>query len=56
MRTTDFGDDKDRVLIKTDGELTYFASDAAYYLTSATAASRSASTCSAPTTTATSAG
>jgi arginyl-tRNA synthetase len=32
MRTTDFGDDKDRVLIKTDGELTYFASDTAYYL------------------------
>ncbi len=32
MRTTDFGDDKDRVLIKSDGELTYFASDTAYYL------------------------
>ncbi|HEX2894174.1 MAG TPA: arginine--tRNA ligase, partial [Marmoricola sp.] len=32
MRTTDFGDDKDRVLIKTDGDLTYFASDTAYYL------------------------
>jgi arginyl-tRNA synthetase len=32
MRTTDFGDDKDRVLIKTDGALTYFASDTAYYL------------------------
>jgi arginyl-tRNA synthetase len=32
MRTTDFGDDKDRVLIKADGELTYFASDTAYYL------------------------
>jgi len=32
LRTTDFGDDKDRVLIKADGENTYFASDAAYYL------------------------
>jgi arginyl-tRNA synthetase len=32
MRTTDFGDDKDRVLIKSDGQLTYFASDTAYYL------------------------
>jgi len=32
MRTTDFGDDKDRVLIKSNGELTYFASDTAYYL------------------------
>lgn len=32
MRTTDFGDDKDRVLRKSDGSLTYFASDAAYYV------------------------
>ncbi len=32
LRTTDFGDDKDRVLVKSDGELTYFTSDAAYYL------------------------
>ncbi len=32
LRTTDFDDDKDRVLIKADGELTYFASDTAYYL------------------------
>jgi arginyl-tRNA synthetase len=32
LRTTDFGDDKDRVMIKADGETTYFASDAAYYL------------------------
>ena len=30
--TTDFGDDKDRVLIKADGEYTYFASDTAYYV------------------------
>ncbi len=32
LRTTDFGDDKDRVLIKENGELTYFASDTAYYI------------------------
>jgi arginyl-tRNA synthetase len=32
LRTTDFGDDKDRVLVKRDGEPTYFAADCAYYL------------------------
>ena len=32
LRTTDFGDDKDRVMIKADGDLTYFASDTAYYV------------------------
>jgi arginyl-tRNA synthetase len=32
LRTTDFGDDKDRVLIRGNGEKTYFAADAAYYL------------------------
>lgn len=32
LRTTDFGDDKDRVLVKSGGELTYFASDTAYYI------------------------
>jgi arginyl-tRNA synthetase len=32
LRTTDFGDDKDRVMVRADGEPTYFASDAAYYL------------------------
>jgi arginyl-tRNA synthetase len=32
LRTTDFGDDKDRVLVKSDGVSTYFMSDAAYYL------------------------
>ena len=31
LRTTEFGDDKDRVLVKADGEMTYFASDTAYY-------------------------
>jgi arginyl-tRNA synthetase len=29
--TTTFGDDKDRVLVKSGGELTYFASDIAYH-------------------------
>jgi arginyl-tRNA synthetase len=32
LRTTEFGDDKDRVLIRANGEPTYFAADAAYYL------------------------
>jgi arginyl-tRNA synthetase len=32
LRTTDFGDDKDRVLVKSDGTGTYFLSDAAYYV------------------------
>nr|WP_244615886.1 arginine--tRNA ligase [Stackebrandtia albiflava] len=32
LRTTDFGDDKDRVLRKSDGQWTYFAADCAYYL------------------------
>jgi arginyl-tRNA synthetase len=32
LRTTDFGDDKDRVMIRANGEPTYFAADAAYYL------------------------
>lgn len=32
IRTTDFGDDKDRVIIKSDGDAAYFAGDIAYYL------------------------
>jgi arginyl-tRNA synthetase len=32
LRTTDYGDDKDRVMTKSDGSLTYFASDTAYYI------------------------
>ena len=32
LRTTEFGDDKDRVLVKSDGTGTYFLSDAAYYV------------------------
>jgi arginyl-tRNA synthetase len=31
FRATPFGDDKDRVIIKSDGEFTYFASDIAYH-------------------------
>jgi arginyl-tRNA synthetase len=32
LRTTDFGDDKDRVVIKSDGEAAYISGDLAYYL------------------------
>ena len=32
LRTTSFGDDKDRVVIKSDGEAAYIAGDIAYYL------------------------
>ena len=32
VRTTDFTDDKDRVIRRSNGEYTYFAADAAYYL------------------------
>lgn len=32
VRTTEFGDDKDRVIRRSNGVYTYFASDAAYYL------------------------
>jgi len=31
LRTTEFGDDKDRVLIRSDGDPTYFLSDIAYH-------------------------
>lgn len=31
FRSTDLGDDKDRVLIKANGEMTYFMSDVAYH-------------------------
>jgi len=31
FRTTDFGDDKDRVLVRSNGVTTYFASDVAYH-------------------------
>ena len=32
LRTTTFGDDKDRVIVRRDGAPTYFAADLAYYL------------------------
>jgi arginyl-tRNA synthetase len=32
LKTTDYGDDKDRVVIKSDGEAAYIAGDLAYYL------------------------
>lgn len=32
VRTTSFGDDKDRVVVKSDGRTAYFAGDIAYYL------------------------
>jgi len=32
LRTTDYGDDKDRVVIKSDGEPAYISGDLAYYL------------------------
>ncbi len=32
LRTTEFGDDKDRVIVRENGEPTYFASDIAYHL------------------------
>ena len=32
LRTTDFGDDKDRVIIKSGGAFAYFAADSAYYI------------------------
>ncbi|MBP5694421.1 MAG: arginine--tRNA ligase [Bacilli bacterium] len=31
LKTTEFGDDKDRVLVKSDGSLTYFTPDIAYH-------------------------
>ena len=31
LKTTEFGDDKDRVLIKSDGSLTYFTPDISYH-------------------------
>jgi arginyl-tRNA synthetase len=33
LRTTDFGDDKDRVMRKSDGSHTYFVPDVAYHVT-----------------------
>ena len=33
LKTTDYGDDKDRVMRKTDGSYTYFVPDVAYHIT-----------------------
>ena len=52
LRTTDFGDDKDRVVIKSDGAPAYVAATSRTTSTSASAVSTCVSTCSAPTTTA----
>jgi arginyl-tRNA synthetase len=35
LRTTEFGDEKDRVLVKGDGDFTYFAPDLSYHLNKA---------------------
>lgn len=32
MRTTAYGDDKDRVIVRSNGEFTYFCADAAYHM------------------------
>jgi arginyl-tRNA synthetase len=32
LRTTDFGDDKDRVIVRSNGQPTYFSADLAYYI------------------------
>jgi arginyl-tRNA synthetase len=32
LRTTDFGDDKDRVIVRSNGQPTYFCADLAYYI------------------------
>jgi arginyl-tRNA synthetase len=32
LRTTEFGDDKDRVLVRSSGEVTYFGADVAHHL------------------------
>ena len=54
LRTTTFGDDKDRVVVRSNGEPTYLAADIAYLQNKRDARVRAAVDCrSAPTTTAT---
>ena len=53
LRTTDFGDDKDRVLVKSDGEPTYLLPDIAYHRDKFARGFDLSSTSGAPTTTAT---
>ena len=53
LKTTDFGDDKDRVMRKSDGGYTYFVPDVAYHITKwERGFAQRRSTCRAPTTTA----
>ena len=54
FRSTDLGDDKDRVLVKANGEYTYFASDVAYHWDKFRSASTTSSTSGAATAAATS--
>ncbi len=42
LRTTEFGDDRDRVVLKSNGEAAYIAGDIAYYLEQARARLRAA--------------
>lgn len=56
LRTEQYGDDKDRVIIRSNGSRPTSPATSATTSTSASAASTAASSCSAPTTTATSAG
>ena len=57
LRTTEFGDDKDRVLRRANGELTYFGPDIAYHADKlARGYDRADRRAGAPTTTATSSG
>ena len=48
LRTTDYGDDKDRVMRKSDGTYTYFVPDVAYHVTKWQRGFRARSTCRAP--------
>ncbi len=52
LRSTDYGDDKDRVMRKSEGGYTYFVPDVAYHIAKWSAASSRSSTSRAPTTTA----
>ncbi len=52
LRTTEYGDDKDRVMRKSDGTYTYFVPDVAYHVTKWQRGFRARSTCRAPITTA----
>ena len=56
FRATDFGDDVDRPLKKSDGSYTYFASDIAYHKSKVDRGFRNSSTSGAPITAATSSG